>query len=242
MLLREYAVAWTGEYRMRVFPSRRVEMEAIEDPGVAASFDRISGMPQFTLLVRLFAFKALSGQRGGRAIDIGCGGGRLAITLAKSQLFEEVVGLDLSKEMLKLASQRAMDSGVGDVVRFKEGNAERIPFPDKSFDLAVSTLSLHHWSKPKVVFDEVARILASHGKCVLGDMRRDPVPVFTGFLWLITHFIVPRSLRRAGEPLGSLQSAYTREEASYLLSKSKLGSFCRVTAGPFWLLIKGRKK
>jgi ubiquinone/menaquinone biosynthesis C-methylase UbiE len=227
---------------MRVFPSRRIEMEAIEDPGVATSFDRISGLPQFTLLVRLFALKALSNQRGGRAIDIGCGGGRLAITLSRGYIFEEVVGLDLSEKMLKLAVQRAADSGVRDRVKFKVGNAESIPFPDKSFDLVVSTLSLHHWSRPRVVFDEVERILAPGGKCVLADMRRDPVPVATGFLWFVTHFIVPGSLRRAGEPLGSLRSAYTKEEASTLLRKSRLGSFCRVTAGPFWLLIKGRKR
>jgi ubiquinone/menaquinone biosynthesis C-methylase UbiE len=217
-------------------------MEAIEDPGVATSFDRITGMPQFRLLLRLFTLKAFSCQRGGRVIDVGCGGGRLAIAVAESYLFEGVVGLDLSDKMLQLAKKRASEAGVGDRVRFKKGNAEKIPFPDESFDLVVSTLSLHHWSRPKLVFDEVARILRPGGKCVLADMRRDPVPVFTGLLWVVTHFVVPRSLRRVGEPLGSLQSAYTKEEASTLLHKSRLGSFCRVSTGPFWLLVKGRKR
>jgi ubiquinone/menaquinone biosynthesis C-methylase UbiE len=217
-------------------------MEVIDDPSVASSFDRITGMPQFRLLLRLFMLKALTAQRGGRAIDIGCGGGRLVIMLAESSGFREVVGLDLSKNMLRRAERRALDSGLRNRVTFREGNAERIPFPDKTFDLVVSTLSLHHWSRPKAVFDEVARVLAPGGKCVLGDLRRDPIPVFTGFIWFATHFIVPRSLRRMGEPLGSLRSAYTDQEISALLQKSKLGTYCRVTAGPFWLLIKGRKR
>ncbi|WXG43634.1 MAG: class I SAM-dependent methyltransferase [Promethearchaeati archaeon SRVP18_Atabeyarchaeia-1] len=226
---------------MRIFASRKVRMEAIEDSGVATSFDRITGMPQFGLLLRLFTLKALSSQSGGRVIDIGCGGGRLVLRLAKSYPFEEVIGLDLSDKMLRLARRRAIDAGLGDRVKFKEGNAEMIPYPSGSFDLVVSTLSLHHWSRPELVFDEIARVLRPAGKCVLGDMRRDPMPVFTGLMWVVTHFIVPRSLRRAGEPLGSLQSAYTKEETSAFLQKSKLGAFSKVTTGPFWLIIKGRK-
>jgi ubiquinone/menaquinone biosynthesis C-methylase UbiE len=226
---------------MKVFASRRVKFEAIDDLSVAKSFDRVTQMPQYGLILSLFTRKALVGQRGGSALDIGCGGGRLVMKLAKSHPFSEVVGLDLSDEMLKLARQRAASAGLGERVKFSKGNAERIPHPDKSFDLVVSTASLHHWSRPERIFDEITRILRPGGKCAVADMRRDALPPFVGFLWFVQHFIVPPSLRKAGEPLGSIQSAYTQEEVSKILSNSKLGAFCGVSAGPFWLIIKGRK-
>jgi len=93
-----------------------------------------------------------------------------------------------------------------------------------------------------MVLDEVARILRPDGKCVLADMRRDPVPPFIGLLWFAQHFIVPPPLRRIGESLGSLQSAYTADEALTMQEKSKLGKSCIVKEEPFWLLIKGRKR
>jgi len=226
---------------VRVFASRAVKFEAIDDLSVAASFDRITQMPQYELILRLFTSKALVGQKGGNALDIGCGGGRLVMKLAKSYPFSEVVGLDLSDEMLKLAMRRAASAGLSGRVKFSKGNAERIPFPDNSFDLVASTASLHHWSRPKKVFDEIARILRPGGKCAVADMRRDAVPPFVGFLWFVQHFVVPSALRKAEEPLGSIQSSYTPEEASELVLGSKLGAFCRVTGGPFWLIVKGRK-
>jgi ubiquinone/menaquinone biosynthesis C-methylase UbiE len=226
---------------MRVFSSRTVKFEAIDELNVAVSFDKITQMPQYGLILHLFTSKALTGQEGGNALDIGCGGGRLVMKLARSYPFSEVVGLDLSDEMLKLARQRAAGVGLGEHVKFSKGNAERIPYPNNSFDLVVSTVSLHHWSRPKTVFDEIARVLTPGGKCAVADMRRDAVPPFIGFLWFVQHFIVPPSLGKVGEPLGSIKSAYTPEEASELLSGSELGAFCQVSAGPFWLIIKGRK-
>jgi ubiquinone/menaquinone biosynthesis C-methylase UbiE len=218
-----------------------VNIEAIEEPGAARAFDRVSSIPQFKLILRLVTAKALSNQRGGRAIDIGCGGGRLVISIAKRHPLMEVVGLDLSDEMINLANRRASQVGLSKRVKFRIGDAERVPFPDESFDLVVSTLSLHHWSKPERVFDEVARILIPGGKCALFDVRRDAVPFLVGIMWWAQHFIVPPALRRMGEPLGTIQSAYTREEASAKVAKSKLGRFCKVTKGPFWIAIKGRK-
>jgi ubiquinone/menaquinone biosynthesis C-methylase UbiE len=219
-----------------------VRIEAIEDPSVTKAFGTITRLPQYKLVMRLFAAKALSNLRGGRAIDIGCGNGALAVALVRRHPGLKVVGIDLSDEMVEVARSKASAAGLANRVAFRKGDAQRIPFPNSSFDLVVSTLSLHHWSRPKMVLDEVARVLRPGGKLALADMRRDPVPPFIGLMFFAQHFIVPPPLRRAGEPLGSLQAAYTVEEASKILRKSKLGEFCTVKGSPFWLLIRGRKK
>jgi SAM-dependent methyltransferase len=117
---------------MKVFASRMVRIEAIDDLSVTRSFDKITQMPQYGLALHLFTSKALLGQRGGNGIDVGCGGGRLVIKLAKSHPFFEVIGLDLSNKMLKLTKERVVSAGLSDRVKFSKKNAERIPYPDET--------------------------------------------------------------------------------------------------------------
>jgi hypothetical protein len=62
-------------------------------------------------------------------------------------------------------------------------------------------------------------------------------PVYL-LLWFAQHVILPAALRRAGEPLGSRNAAYTPAEAARLAAQSPLRGW-RVTSGPLWLTIEG---
>ncbi len=112
------------------------------------------------------------------------------------------------------------------------------PFADQSVDLAVSTLSLHHWADPIPVLDEMARILRPGGAFVVFDLRRDMIPPFYLLIWFASRFVVPQALRGMGEPLGSRNAAYTPAEAAVLAQASRLTGW-RVASGPFWLSIEG---
>jgi ubiquinone/menaquinone biosynthesis C-methylase UbiE len=93
---------------------------------------------------------------GGTLIDLGAGAGYLSIEIGKRVPALNVYGIDLSKEMVKIARKHA--EGVENV-RFEIGNAAYLPFEDDSIDFIVSTGSLHHWKKPAKVFDECYRVL-----------------------------------------------------------------------------------
>jgi SAM-dependent methyltransferase len=69
--------------------------------------------------------------------------------------------------MMQLASRHATTDGR---LRFIVGNAEAMPFTDRSVDLVVSTLSLHHWKKPAAVFAEVSRVLRPGGVALIYDI------------------------------------------------------------------------
>ena len=92
----------------------------------------------------------------GTIIDLGSGTGYLAIEIAKKAPGLKVYGIDLSKEMIRIA--RRHSKGIRNV-RFEFGNAAKLPFKDESIDFIVSTGSLHHWKKPAKVFDECYRVL-----------------------------------------------------------------------------------
>jgi len=92
----------------------------------------------------------------GTILDLGSGTGYLSIEIAKRSPNLQVYGIDLSRQMVKIARRHA--KGV-DNARFVFGNAAKLPFKDSSIDLVVSTGASHHWKTPRLVFDECHRVL-----------------------------------------------------------------------------------
>ncbi len=227
-------------YRRRPLARIPCTEDLDDDPAVAEAFSRIAEMPQMRLLRALVAWRTLRLCRAGHAADLGCGAGQLAVELARAAPELRVTGVDLSNLLLAQALRRAASAGLAHRVDFRTGDVERTPFEDASLDLVVSTLSLHHWRNPIAVLDEVARILRPGGSFVIFDLRRDMAPPLYVGLWLVTHYVVPVALRRAQEPLGSRNAAYTPDEAAALAQASQLTGW-RVARGPFWLSIEGKR-
>jgi ubiquinone/menaquinone biosynthesis C-methylase UbiE len=94
-----------------------------------------------------------------RALDLGTGTGAGALWLAREFQDARVTGLDISEPMIEQARAKLPDELSGRV-DFLVADAERLPFPDGSFDL-VAQISV------PVFFDEVARVLAPGGHVVV---------------------------------------------------------------------------
>jgi ubiquinone/menaquinone biosynthesis C-methylase UbiE len=219
---------------------RVVSHEGLDEPQVAQAFNRIATLPQMRLLRWFVARRAVAMTQAGQAVDLGSGPGHLVIKLAQAAPDLMVTGIDLSDEMLAEAERYARRSGLEDRITFKRGNVAQIPFPDSSLDLVVSTLSLHHWSDPVGVLDEIVRVLRPGGSFLVFDLRRDMTGPFYLLLWFVTRCVVPRALRQVNEPLGSRDAAFTPREATKLAAQSRLTGW-RVTHGPLWLIIEGAK-
>jgi ubiquinone/menaquinone biosynthesis C-methylase UbiE len=213
--------------------------EELEDPEVSRAFNQIARTPQMRLLRWYAINRALSLLNTGRAVDLGCGPGYLVLELAERAPALQVTGIDLSGEMLVQARSSAQGSAVSSRVDYKTGDAANIPFPDGSLDLVLSTLSLHHWSDPVCVLDEIARVLRPGGAYMIFDLRRDMSPPGYLLLWFATNFIVPAALYRINEPLNSRNAAYTPDEAAQLAEQSNLKCW-RIVRGPLWLTIEGK--
>ena len=102
----------------------------------------------------------------GNILDLGSGTGYLAIEIAKKAPGLQIYGIDLSRQMVKIARRHAR--GV-DNAQFVFGNAARLPFKDNSIDLVVSTGASHHWKTPRLVFDECYRVLKAGGEAWIYD-------------------------------------------------------------------------
>lgn len=104
--------------------------------------------------------------RTGTILDLGSGTGYLAVQIARRAPGLQVHGIDLSRQMVKIAGRRAR--GV-DNAQFVFGNAARLPFNDNSIDLVISTGASHHWKTPRLVFDECYRVLKTGGEAWIYD-------------------------------------------------------------------------
>jgi ubiquinone/menaquinone biosynthesis C-methylase UbiE len=89
-----------------------------------------------------------------RILDVGTGTGFLALILA--ELGHEVVGLDLSEGMLRVARKKAKQRGLK--IQFKLGDAENLPFKDESFDAVICRHLIWTLPNPKRALEEWARV------------------------------------------------------------------------------------
>jgi len=103
-----------------------------------------------------------------RLLDVGCGTGWASRTAAKAGT--SVVGIDLSHEMIRQASRLAAES---DRLRFALADAERLPFGTDAFTAILCTNAFHHYPQPEKAVAEMARVLASGGRLVIGDASAD---------------------------------------------------------------------
>jgi SAM-dependent methyltransferase len=96
--------------------------------------------------------------------------GEVALRLARGVRGGEVVGLELSDELLAAAVARAATEP-GVPVRFAKAVVDRIPLPDAGFDAVVSEFIVHPTPKPTQIGQpEMARVLRAGGKMVVTDV------------------------------------------------------------------------
>lgn len=109
------------------------------------------------------------GIAGMRTIELGCGTAYVSAWLARAGA--QPVGIDLSEK--QLATARAMQAEFAIDFPLVLGNAEKVPYEDDSFDLAISEYGASLWCDPYQWIPEAARLLAPGGQLVF--MRYSPL-------------------------------------------------------------------
>ena len=99
----------------------------------------------------------------GALLDVGCGTGFLIEILAK-QRTAEYCGVDLSDEMIRVARGKGIQGA-----QFTVGAADRLPYPDGSFDVVTCSQSFHHYPYPEKAMQEAKRVLKPGGLYILSD-------------------------------------------------------------------------
>ncbi|MFW6724748.1 SAM-dependent methyltransferase [Streptomyces sp. MAR4 CNY-716] len=121
--------------------------------------------------------RRLAPRAGQRILDVGCGVGGPALTLAAAEQVN-IVGITISRYQVHLATERIAGAGLSDRVRFEEVDVMSLPYEDGAFDGAWFVESLLHVPDKVLALREVARVLHPGGRVVVGDgFRRETADV-----------------------------------------------------------------
>jgi ubiquinone/menaquinone biosynthesis C-methylase UbiE len=144
--------------------------------GDAAAYDAHSRFLFGSLFRPIAADIAAVVQDGARVLEVGCGPGHLAVRLARQHGLD-VTGVDLDPVMIERARANAgrTNPGSGLLPTFRVGDVASLPFDAGSFDLVVSTLSMHHWADPKAGLAEIGRVLRPDARALIWDFRSRPL-------------------------------------------------------------------
>lgn len=114
-----------------------------------------------------------------KALDVGCGGGILAESLARLKYISSVKGIDLSTDVLEAAKlHQKLDPELSEKLQYELTAIEDLP-KDEKYDLVTCFEMLEHVQYPAQVLSEVFDRVAVGGWVVLSTINRDPISWFT---------------------------------------------------------------
>jgi len=156
-------------------------------------------------------------------IDVGCGGADIPVMLladaARAGRELHVTAIDERSEVIEAA--RIARPGIGTVAGLDlvVGDGRSIPYPDGAFDIAHTSLVVHHLDPADAValLREMARV--SRRGVVVNDLVRGRL--YLAGAWLLSHLVSGNRLSRNDAPL-SVRRAYSRDELRTLVDEAGL--------------------
>ncbi len=147
--------------------------------GSGAMFDMIA--PRYDLLNRLMSFgvdqrwrnktvDALQLQPGFRVLDLATGTADLALKVLQRHPGVKVVGVDPSEGMLKIGREKVAAKGLGEVCELQVGDAQELPFPDKSFDGLCMAFGIRNVPDRARALREMARVVRPDGRIAILEL------------------------------------------------------------------------
>lgn len=151
---------------------RKIHPEGIPWP-FSVLYNAASTADIFQRHYELIAGDVLNYCSEGRILDIGTGPGWLLKKLYQASSMFQITGVDISRSMVAQAQENMKKSGLSEVIEIKEGEAAKIPFAEHTFDVVISTGSLHHWKEPIAGLNEIYRVLKHGGYALIYDIVND---------------------------------------------------------------------
>jgi ubiquinone/menaquinone biosynthesis C-methylase UbiE len=134
----------------------------------AGRYDRWLKQWWFFRPVHRTVLQALDPTPGDRFLEVGSGTGTLTLAVAAVTGWAE--GADPAPRMIEVARRKRRPPGTR--IGFVVAAAESLPYADEAFDLAATSISMHHWVDPSTGLAELRRVLKPGGRLVVADVAQ----------------------------------------------------------------------
>ncbi len=154
-----------------------------------------------------------------RVLDLGCGDG-LNVKVLRKMGIRDVIGIDISPELLSIARKENRDN------KFYLASAEKLPFKANYFDVVFVDSVFHHFMKYDRAIEEIKRVLKNGGKLCFIEPHRSILRSFYDFI--STSFVanfMPSLKRRGKSYLGEIRfmKHWLSTEEIFYKTLSKMG-------------------
>jgi demethylmenaquinone methyltransferase / 2-methoxy-6-polyprenyl-1,4-benzoquinol methylase len=123
-------------------------------------------------------------------LDVASGTAGVAVQLA-ARTGARVIGVDLTEDMLRQGQANVSGAGLSSRIGLVAGQAERLPFPDGSFDALTFTYLLRYVGDPQATLTELARVVKPGGTMASLEFCVPPAPFWRAAWVLYTRLILP---------------------------------------------------
>ena len=143
-----------------------------------------------------------------KVLDVATGNGFLAFEFAKRVSGANVIGCDMTRDMLLVAESIQKERGIRNL-DFRVMDVESLGFEDGSFDIVSCRFAFHHFTDPGKAVSEMARVCKTGGKIVLVDGLSSEDAAKSEYHNRIEQLRDPSHVRLYSEPelVGTLQDA-----------------------------------
>jgi SAM-dependent methyltransferase len=166
---------------------------------VAEAYERQMGRWSRQLAPLLIEFAGV--QEGDSVLDVGCGTGSLAMTIAGLTKAAKIVGIDASASFIEYAAAHCADPRVA----FVTGDAQKLTYPDASFDRCFSLLAINHIPNTPKAVTEMRRVTKPGGVIATAMWDGTGGNEFNDCMWEAAAALDPK-VERPAEKRGSYSS------------------------------------
>lgn len=126
-----------------------------------------------------------------RVLDVACGTGDFSMAIAKAVKKGEVIGVDISKEMLEVMRQKVLKNKLESMISQEVGDGEALRFPEGSFDRVVNAFGIRNFENREKGLREALRVLKPGGRLVILELSRPQNKIIRWFYDLYFLHILP---------------------------------------------------
>ena len=162
---------------------------------VAGKYDIMNDLMSGGLhrLWKRFALSQTGLRPGQRALDVASGTGDLGAGVARQVGREGLAVLtDINREMLSRGRDRLIDRGLSKQVAFVIANAERLPFPDRSFDCVTIGFGLRNVTDKSAALASMRRVLRPGGRLLVLEFSKPTLEILKPAYDAYSFNILPR--------------------------------------------------